>query len=123
MRCGLRGERVQETSRFLSSVVLFELTLGALDKKRMSVVSKLIESFPKNRIISPTHGVYRKSAEVFGRIFGHDSRSWPVDRLGPVNDILIGVTAFRMGATVITENEKDFSRIAACLPGFRFSVP
>ena len=115
--------RVEETSRFLSSVVLFELRVGALDNRRLRVINRLIRSFPKDRIVSPTEGVYRKAADVFRGLFGQNSAAWPQDRLGPVNDILIAVTAFRMGATVITENEKDFSRIASHLPGFRFSTP
>jgi len=127
LRAGLHEEwiegKIEKTSRFLSSVVLFELSLGAADQKRESVVKKLVQSFPTNRIISPTHGVYRKAADLFRELFGSNSASWPLDRLGPVNDILIAVTALRMGATVITENEKDFSRIARHLAGFRFSIP
>jgi len=115
--------RVEETTRFLSSVVLFELRVGALDNRRLAVINRLIRSFPKDRMVSPTEGVYKKAADVFRRLFGNNSRAWPQDRLGPVHDILIAVTAFRMGATVITENEKDFSRIASHLPGFRFSIP
>jgi predicted nucleic acid-binding protein len=115
--------RVEETTRFLSSIVLFELLLGAQNQKRVSVINKLLRSFPKRRIVYPTTGVYRKSAEVFLKTFGNKSEAWPQDRLGPVNDILIAVTAFRMGATVITENVKEFSRIAHHLPGFKFSIP
>ena len=115
--------RIEETSRFLSSIVLFELRLGAIDNRRLSVIKRLVRSFPKNRIVSPTDGVYRRSAQLFLKLFGQSSEAWPLDRLGPVNDILIATTAFSMGATVISENEKDFSRIARYLPGLRFSVP
>lgn len=127
LRAGLHEKwiegRIEETSRFLSSVVLFELSMGASDQKRLRVVKKLVQSFPADRIISPTHGIYRKAADIFRELFGNNSASWPQDRLGPVNDILIAATAFRMGATVITENEKDFSRIAGHLAGLRFSIP
>ena len=115
--------RIEETTRFLSSVVLFELSVGAQDSRRLAVVNRLIRSFPKDRIVSPTEGVYKKAVDVFRGLFGHNTAAWPQDRLSPVNDILIAVTAFRIGATVITENEKDFSRIASHLPGFRFSTP
>lgn len=127
LRSGLHEDwiegRVEKTTRFLSSVVLFELRLGALDDRRLAVINRLSRSFPKERIVSPTQGIYKKAADLFRELFGLNSAAWPQDRLGPVNDLLIAVTAFRMGATVITENEKDFSRIARHLPGFRFSVP
>ena len=115
--------RIEKTTRFLSSVVLFELRVGALNTRRLAVIDRLIRSFPKDRILSPTAGIYKKAADVFRGLFGQNSSAWPQDRLGPVNDILIATTAFRMGATVITENEKDFSRIESHLPGFKFSSP
>jgi predicted nucleic acid-binding protein len=127
LRAGLHENwiegRIEETTRFLSSVVLFELTVGAGSNKRTNLIKRLVRTFPRSRIVAPTDSVYRKAADIFLRLFGKNSQAWPQDRLGPVNDILIAVTAYRMGATVITENEKDFSRIASHLPGFRLSIP
>jgi predicted nucleic acid-binding protein len=127
LRAGLHEEwvegRVPGTSRFLSSIVLFELRLGASDNRRREVITKLIRCFPLSRIVSPSHGVYRIAADLFIKLYGSNSKTWPADRLGPANDLLIAATAYRIGATLITENEKDFSRIADHLRGFRFSLP
>ena len=47
----------------------------------------------------------------------------PADRLGPVNDILIALTARQIGATVVSQNVRDFQQIAAHLPGLRVVNP
>ena len=128
LRAGLHENwvegRIKDTSRFLSSIVAFELLLGAgAAKKRRGVIRRLVRSFPATRVVAPTNNVYRKAAELFLEIFGSSSGSWPEGRLGPVHDIVIAVTAVCIGATVVTENGKDFSRIASHLPGFVFVVP
>jgi predicted nucleic acid-binding protein len=43
--------------------------------------------------------------------------------LGPVNDLLIALTAWRIGATVVTGNLNEFQRIAAYLPGLSVLAP
>src|SRR5574341_1360183 len=57
-------------------------------------------SFPKDRIVSPTEGVYKKTVDVLRELFGQNRAAWPRDRLGPVHDTLIAVTPLRMGAIV-----------------------
>jgi predicted nucleic acid-binding protein len=47
----------------------------------------------------------------------------PADRLGLVNDLLIALTAWRVGAAVITRNASDFQRIQAHLRGLRVVSP
>src|SRR5580765_3695471 len=84
LRAGLHEQwiegRIPETSRFLSSVVLFELSVGAIDNRRAQAIRSVMRSFPKSRIVSPTDGVYRKAAEVFLEVFGKNSEAWPSDR-------------------------------------------
>lgn len=40
-----------------------------------------------------------------------------------MNDVLIALTAWRIGATVVTGNSGEFSRIAEHLPGLRVVAP
>jgi len=45
------------------------------------------------------------------------------DRLGPVNDLLIALTAKQIGATVITSNLAEFNRIKDQLQGLSVASP
>ena len=45
------------------------------------------------------------------------------DRLGPMNDVLIALTAREIGATVVTSNVLEFRRIAGKVPGLKVSAP
>jgi predicted nucleic acid-binding protein len=53
----------------------------------------------------------------------YGSASGLTDRLGPMNDMLIALTAREIGATVVTSNLLEFRRIAAKVPGLRVAVP
>jgi predicted nucleic acid-binding protein len=103
--------------RFLSSIVLMELRLGADTLKRRRAVDRLRAAFPKERIIAPSPDLFERAAVVFRRL--HSRGSEPADRLGPVNDVLIALTAWRIGAAVLTRNIQEFRRIQAQLPGLR----
>jgi len=53
----------------------------------------------------------------------HGNASGLRDRLGPMNDVLIALTARESGATVITNNVLEFRRIAGKLPGLKVTAP
>jgi predicted nucleic acid-binding protein len=53
----------------------------------------------------------------------HGNASGLSDRLGPMNDVLIALTAREIGATVITNNLLEFRRIAGKLPGLKVTTP
>jgi predicted nucleic acid-binding protein len=40
-----------------------------------------------------------------------------------VNDLLIALSAWQIGATVVTSNARDFRQIARHLPGLRWAQP
>lgn len=103
--------------RFLSSIVLLELGLGADTLKRRRAVDRVRAAFPKERIIAPSPDLFERAALLFRRLYSPGSE--PADRLGPVNDLLIALTAWRIGATVLTRNTQEFRRIQTQLPGLR----
>ena len=45
------------------------------------------------------------------------------DRLGVVNDLLIALPAWRIGASVVTANVEEFTRIQRHLPGLSVAPP
>ena len=113
--------RVGNTIRFLSAVVLMELRLGADTLRRQKAVDRIQRAFPPGRLIAPAPHLFEHAGRLFRTL--HGDGSGIVDRFGPVNDLLIALTARQIGATVITGNLGEFRRIAGHLPGLRVVAP
>ena len=125
LRAGLHAEwvfgQVAHTIRFLSAIVLMELRFGADTPRRKRAVDGIQRAFPSGRIIAPTSLVFEQAGRMFRSLHG-DSVGLH-DRLGPLNDLLIALTARQIGATVVTNNLDEFRRIAARVPGLRIVSP
>ena len=125
LRRGLHADwifgRVGSTIRFLSSVVLMELRLGADTLPRRRAVDRIKAAFPAGRLIAPSPDLFDRAAALFREIYGYPSGT--VDRLGPINDLLIALTAWRIGASVVTSNVGDFRRIQQRLSGLAVTEP
>jgi predicted nucleic acid-binding protein len=113
--------RLGDHIRFLSSIVLMELRLGADTFVRRRAVDRIKAAFPSERVIVPASELFDRAGQLFRTLYG--SRSGYTDRLGPMNDLLIALTARQIGATVVTSNLKDFHKIANHLPGLIFVSP
>ena len=113
--------RVGNTIRFLSSVVLMELRLGADTLRRKRAVDRIKAAFPSGRLIAPAPQLFERAGQLFRTL--HGDGSGLVDRLGPINDLLIALTARQIGATVVTSNLREFRRIADLLPGLVLGAP
>ncbi len=125
LRTGAHSEwvwgRHGQITRFLSAIVLMELRLGADSPRRKRAVDRIQAAFPSERVLAPSPPLFGRAAELFIRLYGN--RPTPVDRLGPVNDLLIALTAWRIGATVVTSNLNEFQRIAGFLRGLSVVAP
>ena len=125
LRVGMHADwvagRVEGTVRFLSSIVLLELRLGADTLRRRRAVDRLKAAFPPTRIVTPGAENHDHAGALFRSMYG-DASSLP-DRLGPMNDLLIALTARQIGATVVTSNAVDFERIARHVPGLVWRRP
>ena len=128
LRVGLHEEwiagRVPGTVRFLSSIVLLELRLGADTPRRRRAVDGIKAAFPPSRWLAPGPELYDQAGTLFRSAFG-DGKALLTqgDRLGAMNDLLIALSARHIGARVVTNNVRDFERIARCMPGFQWSPP
>lgn len=107
--------------RFVSAVVLMELHLGATTPKREKAVARVTAAFPTNRVIAPAAHLFPRAGRLFRKLYGE--RFTDSDRLGPMNDLLIALTAREIGATVVTGNVAEFNRIAGELPGLQVLSP
>jgi predicted nucleic acid-binding protein len=112
---------VSNIIRFLSSIVLLELRIGADTARRQRAVDRVQAAFPTSRRIAPLPPLFDHAGRLFRTLHGEGSGL--DDRLEPVNDLLIALTARQIGATILTSNLDDFRRIARHLPGLRILAP
>jgi predicted nucleic acid-binding protein len=112
---------VSNIIRFLSSIALMELRIGADTPRRQRAVDHIQAAFPASRLIAPLPQLFDQAGRLFRILYGDGSGLQ--DRLGPVNDLLIALTARQIGATVLTSNLEEFHQIAKCLPGLRMAAP
>jgi len=107
--------------RFLSSVVLMELRLGADSPRRRRALDRVRAAFPDQRVLAPTPELFDRAGQLFRKLYRKGEE--PSDRLGPMNDLLIALTAWHIGAAVVTRNVADFRRIRKHLRGLRIVTP
>ena len=100
---------------WLSAVVLEELYAGA-DASGRKRLARFERDFDKiGRLLVPALSDWAKTGIVLAQIgakYGYEKIG--LGRL--TNDALIGVSASRMGITLLTVNSRDFARIAEFCP-------
>ena len=100
-----------DTLLWLSSVVLEELYAGAWGETRDSV-ERLEHDFERaRRILVPNLGDWTQAGRVLARV----AAKYGYEKIGQgrlTNDALIAMSAARIGARVITVNERDFRKLA-----------
>jgi predicted nucleic acid-binding protein len=100
-----------DTLLWLSSVVLEELYAGAWGEIRDSV-ERLEHDFERaRRILVPNLCDWTQAGRVLARV----AAKYGYEKIGQgrlTNDALIAMSAARIGARVITVNERDFRKLA-----------
>jgi predicted nucleic acid-binding protein len=106
----------RESVKYLSAVVLMELAAGAFSVRDRKLVQEMRSAFVKaGRIVAPAVSIYEDAGNVLRRL--QESRGYSVaSAYGLVNDVLIALSARSIGATVVTQNERDFRAIQAIRP-------
>jgi predicted nucleic acid-binding protein len=96
---------------YLSAVVIEELYAGALDVPSMRLLDKLYDTFSGlGRLVTPDASDWQKAGKVvanLGRKYGFEN----IFLTKITHDILIALSARRIGAAILTNNMKDFVRI------------
>ena len=96
---------------WLSAVVLEELYAGAYGHARQ-LVEKMERDFDGvKRILVPNLGDWTQAGRVLARL----AAKYGYEKIGQgrlANDTLIAMSAARMGARVVTANERDFRKLA-----------
>ena len=111
----------REAVKYLSAVVFMELSAGAFSTGDRRLVREVTSAFAKaGRILVPTVTIYEETGDVLRRL--QQSRGYTMaSAYGLVNDVLIALSARSIGATVITQNERDFVAIQTIRP-FKLSL-
>lgn len=119
-----RFHRSHIAATHLSSVVLHELLLGSNNPKMArDLVTGLAYPFKRTRrVVVPSHSAWTQSADVIAQLARHDGLDRGSLPRGFVNDALIAASCRENGLTLITENERDFSRIRKRMK-FEFVMP
>lgn len=99
--------------RYLSPIVVMELTVGIRTAHDRKIVDALFEPYFKAKRIIPINSVlYYKVGECLASLakrYGKAVTSFS-------HDILIALSAFSMGSTLFTSNRKDFEKISKIVP-------
>jgi predicted nucleic acid-binding protein len=111
----------RQTVKYLSAVVLMELRAGAFLPRDRRLLQRLETAFERaGRILTPSRAVFAEAGDAVRRL--QADRGY---RIGAshsiVNDVLIACSARSIGATVVTQNERDYRSIQAVRP-FRLVI-
>ena len=113
LREGLDGESFARLTgaaprTFLASVVSAELRAGARDEVGERAVAGLVTRFERlGRVVVPTWGTWNQAGDALARIARREPKFRTRVR-GLWNDALIALSARQIGATLVTQNLKDF---------------
>lgn len=98
--------------RFLSPVVIMELSAGIRESRHKRVVDQLIDPYSRaGRVVPLTGSDFYKAGQCLAKLKIGKSIS-----PGFSHDVLIALSTISVGATLFTQNRKDFERIAHHLP-------
>ena len=104
---------LRPTLLYMSSVVFAELYAGAKDRFTIRQLERVYRTYERlDRVAVPDKQIWHETGQVLQQ-FGirHGFESIGLTRLS--HDVLIALTARKLGAIVYTQNHKDFERIRA----------
>jgi len=110
----------RETVKYLSAVVLMELRAGAFSRRDRRLLHGLEAAFERaGRVLVPSRTIFAEAGEALRSLQDAGYRIGASHSIA--NDVLIALSARSIGATVITENERDYRAIQAVRP-FRLVI-
>jgi predicted nucleic acid-binding protein len=104
-----------DSVKFMSAVVLMELFAGAHALKDRRLVKRLQAAFDKaGRVLTPSETVLVEAGHTLRSLA--EREGYGAASRGIVQDVLIALSARSIGATVVTQNARDFGAIARVRP-------
>lgn len=101
---------------YLSSVVVEELYAGALDASAVGLVERHVGALERaGRVVTPTFGDWKEAGKLVARMTRKEPGRKPkIQQM--LNDILLALTARRIGADLLTFDRDDFELIRRHTP-------
>ena len=103
--------RSRKPLSYLCAVVIEELYAGAHDKTSINLLDRLYETFNKiGRLIVPEAADWQRTGKVIAKLgnkYGFEEKF--LSKI--TNDVLIALSARKIGAMIVTKNTMDFIRI------------
>jgi predicted nucleic acid-binding protein len=111
----------RDTVKYLSAVVMMELYAGAGSRQDQRLIERVLAPFAKSdRLLIPTAAMYKDAGVLLSELVRRPDA--PSGRHASLShDILIALSARAIGATVITQNARDFQAIQR-LRSFRLKM-
>lgn len=96
---------------YLSAVVSYELAVNAYNRRTQTLLQDFVRPMERTgRVITPTFNDWVTASEVVTAI-EENEKGWRSKLPALLNDILIALSARRIGATLLTYNREDFRLI------------
>ena len=97
----------------LSAVVAQELLAGAKGNAAKVIQESVLEPFERRgRVIVPSYPAWKETGAVLSALIARGAARWPEVSRSFVNDILLALSCREAGVVLVTENLRDFERIA-----------
>ena len=97
----------------LSAVVAQELRAGACPAQVVALEKNLLHPFERRgRVFTPSYAAWTATGEVLASLIARERMTWSAIHRSFVNDVLLAMSCREAGITLITDNLKDFERIA-----------
>ncbi len=108
---GLFQALIQKSIFFLHSIVFEELLVGANSNKEMEALQSMKKSFIKaKKLVTPSDKDWEETGMLLNKIIRRKELNTKT-AVTLTHDVLLALSARRMGIRVVTENRKDFERI------------
>lgn len=109
---------------YLSAVVVKELLAGARNARAAHRLQQLVfDPFERRgRLITPSFAAWKQAGHVLSTIVETEGLELRRTNRGFENDVLLAMSCREAGVTLVTENRRDFARIAGVAP-FDFVDP
>jgi len=100
----------------LSAVVFMELRAGAHHREAVKAVYDVYAHFTRvGRLVLPSAADYERAGEIIAKL--QSVKGYTIRKSASItNDCIIAASARRIGATLYTQNQKDFAAIQQLMP-------
>ena len=100
---------------YLNAVVVHELRAGVRGREAALLDDSFVKPLERRgRLVTPSFNAWKEAGRVLSELFA--PHAWREVRRSFVNDVLLAMSCRESGLTLVTNNVRDFARIAQVRP-------